>query len=298
MRKVKYRVSANESLNDIASSVSAEVRGKLKDEMSERIEKEPETVTVDYSVGEVKAPTPKNADSFDPYKMYSHTTSDGKITAAVTTPERKQSVREIYPDGTEQVSSAEDYAKKRESQMPTESEVAELGRIVRISSADSDSYKNAESRSKHAYDAFNTDKYMIEETAGRIGVPAALLSSVYFKKIADTGSPLGALSLKYARLSYNRLYGTKLSWSDETLGEYLKTPQGILDFTAIFLKSDADYHGMNIYRLSDREMAFLLNNFSERNEESPRGFTGTVMAYNDVFEKIFKKMPDRRYDVG
>lgn len=296
MKYIKYKPSYDESLDNIGRAVSDEVRGMLKDEMAEKISENPRVTVVDYndSNKDVKLGEPKESEKY--FDMYSHTTSSGEITENRTTPAREQLVKEIYKDGSEKLSTREDFEKKISAQSVSNEEKTELSRIVRISSPDSHAYSTAENRSKHAIEAFNSDKYIIEQVAAGRGIPPSLLSSVYFKKIADDGTPVGTVDLPTARAVYYRSFGQELPWDDNTLNSYLQTPQGILDFMAIGLQCSSNYLGYNLSTLSKQQMSDTLSLYA-RWFDTGSDFESIIMSYNNVFDDIYKKMPAKDYDV-
>ena len=299
IRKLKYNVTADDTLDSISRNVAAEVRGRLKNEMSDEISRTPNITTVDYrSDGEktYEKTTNKTPAGNDPYDLYSHTSDDGSISTVRTTPKRDEYVREIYRDGSESISKENDFVKKINSQKASEDEKTELARLVRVSSPNATLYRNAEQRSKNAYKAFDSDKYVIEQMAGKVGVPASLLGSMYFKQLADSATLAEAVDPKYARMSYQRLYGVPFAGSEEALKEYLKTPEGVLDFMAIGIKGEANYLGLDINSLSEKQLNTVLANYARRNDTSP-AYASTVMAYNSVFDGIYKRLPSMDYEI-
>ena len=300
MKKFKYKFSADDTLDSISRAVSNEALVSARDDMAEEIINNPRHTTVDYNSGQKEYDLdeiPLTTQKTDPYSMYSHINSDGSIGMKRTTPEREHYISEIYKDGSKTHSTRKDFEKKIADQSVSEEEISELGRIVRVSSASSEDYTNAETRNANAYKAFDENKYVIEEIAARRNLPPALLSSVYYQTVADNGSITSdAPSLRYARLAYNRLYGQTLSWDDETLSEYLKTPEGALDFIAICLQSEAKYLGYNTGTLTEKQLNEILSGYGKWNNKA-YGFESSVMAFNSIFEGIYKKLPGRDYDI-
>ena len=300
MKKFKYQISPDDSLNDISRAVSNEAMTMRRDKMSEKISENPIITTVDYRTGKKEIDL-ENSSEFSsaksPYDMYSHVGENGKITTTRNTPERDHNIEEIFMDGTKKLSSRNDFEEKIKNQSVSDEEISELGRIVRVSSDNAEDYANSEKRNASAYRAFDADKYKIEETAARTGLPPSLLSSVYFKTMADKGSlTADAPSLRYARLSYHRLYGQPLSWDDETLSEYLSTPDGALDFIAIGLRSEAQYLGYDPGILTKGQMSDMLSEYGKWNNKKP-GFESAVIEFNSVFDGIYKKIPSKDYEV-
>lgn len=300
MKKFKYEASADDSLDAIKRAVGNEARVMARDEFADKIEKNPHITPVDYSIGQKEVSlndAPKTHSGKDPYDMYSHTGNKGEITSERTTPEREHYVAEIFKNGTKKLSTCEDFEKKIAESSPNEEDISALNRIVRVSSKTPEAYANAEERNQLAYSDFDKNKYLIEETAARRNIPPALLSAIYYKTIADEGSiTANTPAVRYAKLSYNRLYGHQLSWDDETLAEYLKTPEGALDFIAIGLRSEAKYQGFNTDIMTQKQLNTLLSGYNFWNKKSPE-FESSVMAYNEVFENIFKKNSSEDYDV-
>ena len=189
-----------------------------------------------------------------------------------------------------------DFEKKVAEGSASEEEKSELGRIVRISSPNSQAYSTAEERSTQALKAFDSNKYLIEEAAARRGVSPALLSSIYFKKVADDGTVQGAVEPRYAKLAYNKVFGQPLSWDDETLNAYLNTPEGMLDFMAIGILSAADFYGYDLATLSKQQIVDVLEQYGEW-FNTGSDFQSIALQYNDIFEDIYKKMPSKDYDI-
>ena len=298
IKNFKVKINKDDSLDNIARNVSAQVRTVLKDEMTEEIQNSPKITTVDYrtgegtNYGELKKAEKENSY----YNLYSHINSDGNISASKTTPQRQEYVREIYDDGNEILSSRKDFEKKISDRSVTDSEKEELGRIVRVSSADKEAYTSSGERSSRAYQTFDRDKYIIEETAARVGISPSLLSSVYFKQIADKGSIENAIDRRYARISYGRLYGKPLTWDESTLDSYLNTKEGLLDFIAICLRGEAEYRSFDATALNSNQMNQILYQYGVWNDSSP-AFESTISAYNEVFDDIYKKLPPKKYEV-
>ena len=300
IRRLKYQVSADDTLSSIANEASAEARSRLKKELADEIDRSPNVSTVEYMAnGEkiYKRKENKTPLGNDPYDLYSHTSDDGRsFSASRTTPKRENYVREINLDGTEKISKEEDFIKKINTQKVTDDEKAELSRLVRVSSPDAVLYKNSEKRSETAYNDFDKNKYLIEQVAAKVGVPASLLGSMYFKQIADKATLSGAVKSKYAKASYDRLYGVPFSANDEALAEYLNTPEGVLDFMAIGIKGEADYLGLDINQLSKNQLNHVLTMFGRRNNTDP-AYASSVMAYNSVFDNIYKKIPSQNNNI-
>ncbi len=292
MKKLNYTAKADYSLDKISNDVSAIVRKNLRDEMNERIIENPKNTVVDYTEGNAVYKNGTDT-SYDPYNMYSHIDDEGNVTGKRTTTPRAENVIEIYKDGTKSVSSKADFEKKVMATKPTEEELGELNHVVRVTSKTPEAYKNAESRSKEAYDKFESDKYLIEETASRVGIPASLLAAVYFKYTVDDGSVNAApINEKHSRLAYYRLYETTPSMSTEALNAYLNTPEGKLDFIAIGLKSESKFFGYDIYNMSNKEMHKLLASYGKYHGHA-QYFDDSVVAYNDIFENIYSKLPPK-----
>ncbi len=300
MKKFKYKISADDSLDSISRAVSNEALVMARDEMAEKVEDNPRYTIIDYNSGQKEYDldtVPLSSLGKDPYDMYSHINSDGSVGTKRTTPEREHYVGETYKDGSKTVSTIKDFEKKIASQSVTADEITELGRIVRVSSASPEDYSNAETRNAYAYKSFDENKYAIEEIAARRNLPPALLSSVYYQTVADNGTiTADSPSLRYARLAYNRLYGQPLTWDDQTLEEYLKTPEGSLDFIAICLRSEAKYLGYNTGTLTEKQLNNILSGYGRWNGKT-QGYESSVMAFNPVFEGIYKKLPGRDYDI-
>ncbi len=299
MKKFKYKVTADDSLDNIGRAVATEARSMLASEFSEIIENTPKITEVDYR----NNPTTVNLDAkkttpygYDPMETYSHINAQGNISAARTGPKQEEIVREIYKDGSHTDLSRKDFEKKVKNQSVNAEDIDSLGKIVRSSSKDAQAYENWDDRTAVAYEIFDRDKYLIEETAGRIGVPASLLSSVYFSKIAESGNDNSGMSTKYARYAYKRVYGTQLTWDDDTLKEYLQTPQGLLDFAALALRGEAEYLDLNIADLNSWELGDILRTFGEWDDASP-SFVASVIAYNPIFEDIYSKLPGKGYEI-
>lgn len=292
MKKLNYLAKADFSLDKISNDVSAIVRKNLRDEMNQRIAENPKNTVVDYTQG--NAVYKKSEDtSFNPYDMYSHIDDQGRVSGKRTTDIRKENVTEIHKDGTKTISSAEDFEKKVMATKPTEKELDELNRVVRVSSKTPEAYKNAEARSKDAFEKFEKDKYLIEETASRVGIPASLLASVYFKYTVDEGSFNKApIDVRHSRLAYYRLYETVPGMNDEALSSYLSTPEGKLDFIAIGLKSESKFFQYDIYNMSNKEMHKLLASYGKYHGHA-QYFDDSVVAYNDIFENIYSKLPPK-----
>ena len=296
MKKLNYSAKADSSLDKISSDVSAIVRKNLRDEMNERIRENPKNTVVDYSEGNAVYKKDTGS-SYDPYNMYSHIDDQGRVTGKRTTDTREDLVTEIYKDGTKTTSTKEDFEKKIMATKPTEKEIDELKYVVRVTSKTPDAYKNAEVRSIEAYKKFDKDKYLIEETAARVGIPASLLASVYFKYTVDDGSINAApINEKHSRLAYYRLYETAPGMSADALNYYLSTPEGKLDFIAIGLKSESKFFGYDIYNLSNKEMHELLTSYGKYHGHA-QYFDDSVVAYNDIFENIYSKLPPKEKHV-
>lgn len=300
MKKFNYKVSYDDDLGNIARGVSNDVRKVLRDEKHEEILKTPRVTTVDYRSGEKEISLDKSGltpEGKDPYDIYSHVGDNGEITAARVTPEREEKVEEIFTDGTRKISSRDEFEKKIEENSVSNEELTELGRIVRVSSETPEAYSKAEERHKAAYEAFDQNKYKIEQAAARVGLPPSVLSAIYYKTVADEGSIVsGAPGIRNARLYYHRIFGQPLSWDDKTLSEYLETTEGVLDFIALGLKSEAEYYGYNTGTLTTNQLSDIITSYGNRNGSSP-GYESAVTAYNKVFEDIYKKLPGEAYDI-
>ena len=292
MKKLNYSAKPDYSLDKISGDVSAIVRKNLRDEMNQRISENPKNTVVDYTEG--NAIYKKDTDtSYDPYNMYSHIDDEGKVTEKRTTIPREDFVTEIHKDGTKTVSNREDFEKKVMATKPTEKEMDELSRLVRVSSKTPEAYKNADSRSKAAYEKFESDKYLNEDTASRVGIPPSLLAAVYFKYTVDEGSINAApINERHSRLAYYRLYETSTKLDTDALNAYLNTPEGKLDFIAIGLKSESKFFGYDIYKMSNKEMHKLLASYGKYHGHT-QYFDDSVVAYNDVFENIYSKLPSK-----
>ena len=300
IRKIKYKITADDTLDSISRNVAAEVRGRLKNEMADEISRTPNITTVDYRADGEKTyerKAQRTPTGNDPYDLYSRISDDGSISAVRTTPKRDEYVREIYRDGSEKISKEADFVKRINSQNVLDDEKNELARLVRVSSPNATLYKNAENRSKNAFNAFDSNKYFIEQMAGKVGVPASLLGSMYFKQLADSATLAETINPRYARMSYQRLYGVPFAGSDEALKEYLNTPEGVLDFMAIGIKSEAAYMGLDINKLSERQLNSVLSSYARRNNDTSPAYASTVMAYNSVFDDIYKRLPSKEYAV-
>lgn len=300
MKNFKFKISEDDTFDSISKAVSDEALEMARDEMADRITDSPQITTADYRKGAQTldlGKTEKTPSGKNPYDMYGKVGNNGVIKTSRVTPERSHYVHEIYRDGSESLSEKDDFVKKINSQSVNRDDLSELGRIVRTTSKNADAYASWESRSNNAYKAFDADKYTIEETAARRGLPASLLSSVYFKSLADEGSLNDAApSVRHAKMAYKRLYGQPLSWDDETISEYLKTPEGILDFIAIGLRSEAKYLGYNTETLTKNQINDLLTGYGKWSEKDT-DFNNSVMAYTSVFDNIYKKLPSKDYEV-
>ncbi len=300
MKKFKYKISADDSLDSISRAVSNEALVLARDEMTDKAAHNPEITVVDYNSGKKEYDLddiPKTYSGKSPYDMYSRIKADGTVSTSRVTPEREHYITEIYKDGSKTYSTRKNFEKKIADQSVSEDEISELGRIVRVSSENPEAYSSAETRNANAYKAFDENKYVIEEIAARRNLPPALLSSVYYQTVADNGTiTADSPSLRYARLAYNRLYGQSITWDDETLAEYLKTPEGALDFIAICLSSEAKYLGYNTGTLTQKQMNDILLGYGRWNEKK-HGFASSVLAYNSVFDGIYKKLPPKDYEI-
>lgn len=300
MKKFKYKISADDTLDSISKAVSNEALVMARDDMVKKIAENPIETTVDYTSGQKEYDlniVPRTPSGKDPYEMYSHVKSDGSIGMKRYTPERDHYITEIYKDGSTEQSTRKDFEKKVRDQSVSEEEISELGRIVRVSSDNPEDYSSAEDRNAEAYKAFDENKYVIEEIAARRNLPPALLSSVYYNTVAENGSiTADSPSVRYAKLAYNRLYGQPLSWDDETLSEYLKTPSGALDFIAICLASEAKYLGYSTGILTKEQLSQVLKGYAGWNEKG-FGYENSVMAFNNVFEDIYNKLPSKDYEI-
>lgn len=293
MASKNYDYSSEEFLDNIARDVSQKVRGILKNEMTEKIKNEPYVTKVDYRDGSITTEAPSKSRMYD---MYSHTTSDGSISEKRITPTREEYVEEIETDGTSTLSLKKDYLAKREKQQISSEEKSELTRIVRLNSPNKDMYDSANERADKAYKIFDSNKYIIEETASRLGVPASLLSALYFDAISDDGKIENKISTWQAERCYFRLYG-KFPISQESLREYMNTTEGALDMLAVMIKSESSYFDTDPYNLSPSDMTDFLNNYKKHYKAGP-AFNSSILAYEKVFEKLFKKMPDKKHSVG
>ncbi len=294
-KKPDYSAKADYSLDKIGREVSGVIRKNLRDEMSDEILENPQITTVDYRSEKPtyeKESTEKNA-----YSLYNHITNDGNISAKKTTPERESQVKEIFKDGTSQISSREEFEEKLNASNPDEKDMSELKTIVRITSKTPEDYANSEKRFENAFESFESNKYLIEETAARAGIPPSLLASLYYKFMADDGSLNAAKpNERYVRMGYARLYGNPLECDSSVLNDYMSTTEGLLDVIAMGLKSESKFFQYDIYNLSTKEMHELLTNYGKWHNY-PQYFDDSVVAYNDVFESIYKKLPGMDYEV-
>ncbi|MDP4118652.1 MAG: hypothetical protein Q8873_05615 [Bacillota bacterium] len=300
MKKFKYNVSSNDTLDDISRSVSAQARGMLKSDMDEYIKNNPKITDVDYRSGAdtVDLNGSKTTPSgYDPLNMYKHTDNDGNIYAErETTPSQEKYVRETDTDGTSSLLSQKDFEKKIASQTINDKEKDELNRIVRVASPTQADYATSKDRSEKALKNFDENKYAIEETASQNGVPASLLSAMYFSKMAGDGSLDNEFNLNYVRASYKRVHGQDISWDDSTLSDYLKTPQGALDFMALCLKGEAEYQNIDLNSASSSQIYKILSAYSATNGKDET-YASTVNAYKSVFKDIYQKIPDKTHDI-
>jgi len=300
LKNFKYKITKDDTFDSISRAVSNEALTMARDEMSDRIYHTPKVTVIDYNKGPHSTnldETEKTPSGKNPYDMYGHVADNGVISSEKVTPERAHYVNEIRKDGSQTLSTREDFEKKVAAQSVNDEDLTELSRVVRVTSRNAEDYANSDNRSSEAYKAFDNHKYLIEETAARRGLPPALLSSVYFKTMADNGSlNEAAPSVFYAKRAYNRLYGQVPALNDEALAEYLKTPEGMLDFIAIGLRSEAKYFGYNTALLNEKQMVDLLSEYGGWIKSSP-DFASTVMAYNSVFDNIYKKLPSKDYEV-